>query len=76
MTVSATGIFVSFASFSPRERFVLVDENGNSIFHFICQSFYGKSKHQFNLIQLFHEASFKGPLLYGLWRALMVGSCW
>ncbi|KAI4570516.1 hypothetical protein MJT46_006033 [Ovis ammon polii x Ovis aries] len=32
------------AWFKEQQRFVLVDENGNGIFHFICQSFYGQSK--------------------------------
>lgn len=76
MTVSATDISVSFSSFSPPHRFVLVNENGNSTFHFICQNFYGKNKQQFDLIQLFRAVSSTGPLLYGLWRALTVGSCW
>lgn len=44
MTVLASDILVFFSSFSPQQRFVLVDENGNGIFHFICQSFYGQSK--------------------------------
>lgn len=33
--MSAADIFVSFSSFSLQQRFVLVNENSNSILHFI-----------------------------------------
>lgn len=60
--VSATDILVSFSGFSLQYRFVLVDENG-TVFHFIHQNFYGDSKWQFNLAQLFRDTHFKAPSL-------------